>query len=85
MKPPKPKLVLKVVEKVVYSALLFVGCYFIHKGSVIERFVQERTNFADFDEGIREIPTILTYIEKTGGETLSQANFLCDFHPSTCK
>ena len=70
MKPPKLKLVLKVVEKVVYFALLFGGCCFIHKGSVIDRFVQERTNFADFDEEIREIPTILTYIEKTGGETL---------------
>ena len=72
MKPPKLRIILKVMERVIYFTLLFVGCYFIHKGSVIERFVEERTNFAEFDEQIRELPSILTYIENTVGETLSR-------------
>ena len=71
MEPPKLRIILKVMERVIYFTLLFVGCYFIHKGSVIERFVEERTNFAEFDEEIQELPSILTYIEKTGGETLA--------------
>ena len=47
----------------VYLAMLCLGIYFINEGSVLERFQMKRTNFAESNERVNELPTILANIE----------------------
>ena len=53
----------KTLDLVVYIALSITGCYFIYHGEVWQRFTLKRTNFAEYDEPVNDVPTILTYIE----------------------
>ena len=53
----------QVLDIVVYLHLLAVGLYFIYHGNIFQRFLKGRTQFAEFEENITEIPTISTYIE----------------------
>ena len=47
----------------VYLAMLCLGIYFINEGAVLERFQMKRTNFAESNERVNELPTILTHLE----------------------
>ena len=47
----------------VYLAMLCLGIYFINEGAVLERFQMKRTNFAESNERVNELPTILANIE----------------------
>ena len=54
---------LQVFDIIVHLNFLLVGIYFIYHGDIFSRFLKGRTQFAEFEENISEIPTILTYIE----------------------
>ena len=50
-----------VLQKVVYLALLSLGCYFIYQGQVVQRFIIQRTDFSEYSETVSELPTLLTF------------------------
>ena len=50
------------IDKILYVALAILGFYFIYQGQVIQRFSEEKTIFAEYDEALDEFPTITTYI-----------------------
>ena len=54
---------LQVLDIIVHIHLLIAGLYFIYHGNIFQRFLKGRTQFAEFEEDITELPTILTYIE----------------------
>ena len=49
-------------DKLAYGILSIVGCYFIYKG-VLQRFNERKTFFVEYDEPVRELPSLLTYID----------------------
>ena len=57
------KLLLVVIDKVLYMAFLCTGIYFIYQGKVLERFLLERTDFSEYDEAITELPTLVAYVD----------------------
>ena len=50
-------------DKLAYGILSIVGCYFIYKGGVLQRFNERKTFFVEYDEPVRELPSLLTYID----------------------
>ena len=54
---------IRLIGHLVYLAMLCLGIYFIYEGAVYERFQMKRTNFAESNEHVIELPTILTHIE----------------------
>ena len=58
----KKEHVLKLLDNLLYFSLLGLGIYFIYIGDVIPRFWIGRTNFAEYEEVMNELPTISTYI-----------------------
>ena len=59
----KDRNLFKIIDIAIYIVLMFIGIYFIQWGKVWERYQQRRTNFAEYDEPIRELPTIVTWIQ----------------------
>ena len=47
----------------VYLGLLIIGIYFIHEAEVLQRYQLRRTNYAEYEEPISELPTIVAYFE----------------------
>ena len=70
---------LQVFDNLFYVILSILGCYFIHKGEVFNRFRFGKTFFAEYDEQVSELPTILTYIE---GPSRSNLKYGKDFNLS---
>ena len=60
--------VFQVVDAMAYFALSVLGFYFIFQGDVLEKFASKRTNFAQYEEEVTELPTILTYIDMPDGQ-----------------
>ena len=58
----KKEHVLQMWDNLVYFSLLGLGVYFIYIGDVIPRFLIGRTNFAEYEEVMNELPTISTFI-----------------------
>ena len=54
--------ILKLLENLPYFSLLGLGIYFIYMGDVIPRFWVGRTNFAEYEEEMDELPTISTFV-----------------------
>ena len=54
---------LQVFDIIVHLNFLLVGLYFVYHGEIFPRYLKRRTQFAEFEENITEIPTIFTYIE----------------------
>ena len=48
---------------VIYILFLSLGIYFIKQGEVPEKYLQKRTNFAEYLEPVTELPTITTWIQ----------------------
>ena len=55
--------IFQIIDTVVFWFFLFLGVYLIYVGEVIQKFQLTRANFAEYEEEIREIPTMLTYIQ----------------------
>ena len=51
-----------ILDKIFYFALLGVGSYFIYQGSVIDRFLNQRTNLATYTEPLNELPTFTVWV-----------------------
>ena len=47
----------------VYLGLLIIGIYFIQEAEVLQRYQLRRTNYAEYEEPISELPTIVAYFE----------------------
>ena len=62
MIPLKKEHVLPLFDNFLYFCLLGLGVYFIYMGDVIPRFWLGRTNFAQYDEALTELPIIATYV-----------------------
>ena len=58
-----PKYLIKTLEITLYLGLMITGVYFIYLGNVWARYKQKRTNFAEYDEAISELPTLVTWIQ----------------------
>ena len=54
---------IQIVGHFMYMAFLCLGIYFIYEGNVVQRFQMKRTNFAESNERLNELPTILAEIE----------------------
>ena len=50
------------LDKLFYVALTILGLYFIGEGQVMTKFLSEKTNFAEYDEPIQELPTFTSEI-----------------------
>ena len=55
--------ILILFKKSVYLTLVCVGLYFVYQGDVLQKFQLKRTNFAEYEEEVSELPVILTYIQ----------------------
>ena len=64
------KIVLFVIENMIYITLLGVGIYFIYEGDVVQRYHRQRTNFAVYEEPMAELPTIVTYVQLASNEQI---------------
>ena len=58
-----PKNLIKTLDITLYLGLMITGVYFIYLGNVWARYKQKRTNFAEYDEAISELPTLVTWIQ----------------------
>ena len=54
-------------RSIIYLLLFALVLYFIRQGDVLERFAQKKTNFARYSEPIKELPTIIIYVNQTQG------------------
>ena len=50
-------------DKLAYGILSILGCYFIYKGGVLQRFSARKTFFAEYDEPVTKLPSLLTFID----------------------
>ena len=57
------KYAIRTMNTAVYLSLLTLGCFFVHKGDVLQRYQQKKSNFAEYAEPITELPTFVTWIE----------------------
>ena len=64
------KLVLQITDSFLYCFLFILGCYFIYQGQVVQKFTLGRTNFAEFDEELTELPTLVAFIDDGGTNSL---------------
>ena len=53
----------KIAEKLVYVCLMSLGFYFIYQGDGWNNFVNQRSNFAEYNEPISELPTIVVWFQ----------------------
>ena len=75
---------LEIFDKIVYLFLLSLGIYFINEGDTIDKYRKHRTNFAESEENLSELPTILTHIQYHNNASHCMANlqFERDFNIS---
>ena len=57
---------------IVYTVFICIAFYLIHQGDIVQRFQQKRTNFAEYSEKVRQLPTIVTWIQYLQGVNRSQ-------------
>ena len=64
------RLVVPITDSFLYCFLFGLGCYFIYQGQVVQKFTLGRTNFAEFDEELTELPTLVAFIDDGGTNSL---------------
>ena len=60
----KKQHIITFVDKLFSFSLFGLGIFFIYMGDVIPRYQIGQTNFAVYQETMKELPTIVTYITK---------------------
>ena len=80
MKKLGTKQLIYILDKLVYIVFLILSIYLIYKANVIQRFRLARTNFAEYDETVTELPTLITYIDNF--EERSRLKYGVDFNLS---
>ena len=73
--------IFQLINKAIYLLSLIIGFYFIYQGEVIKRFQQKRTNFAEYDEPVDELPTISTYIHSSDTKLKFGTDFNISYGP----
>ena len=63
----KSENVLRIVDNFLYIGLVSLGCYLIYHGKVIPKFQQKRSNFAEYNEPITELPTFVSQMRHVQG------------------
>ena len=48
---------------IVYTVFICIAFYLIHQGDIVQRFQQKRTNFAEYSEKVRQLPTMYCYLD----------------------
>ena len=61
--PCKRLIPLTVLKSLVYLLLLSLCIWELYRGDLLDKFQLQRTYFAEYEEEVTELPTILTYIE----------------------
>ena len=67
--------ILILFKKSVYLTLVCVGLYFVYQGDVLQKFQLKRTNFAEYEEEITELPTIFAWLSPYDGDLILGDNF----------
>ena len=57
---------------IVYTVFISIAFYLIHQGDIVQRFQQKRKIFAEYSEKVRQLPTIVTWIQYLQGVNRSQ-------------
>ena len=63
----KLKYIINAFDKTLYIVLMVIGIYFMWLGNVWPRYLQQRTNFAEYGELITELPTFVGWIQYKPG------------------
>ena len=63
----KAENVFRILDNFLYIGLASLGCYLIYHGAVISKFEHKRTNFAEYNEPITELPIFVTRVRQTQG------------------
>ena len=53
----------EILDNIVCVILFSIGIYLIYLGDVVQMYQRRRTNFAEYEEEVSELPVILTYIQ----------------------
>ena len=68
----KLKYIINAFDKTLYIVLMVIGIYFMWLGNVWPRYLQQRTNFAEYGELITELPTFVGWIQYKPGVQSSE-------------
>ena len=58
-----------VVYKLLYFSFLALGIYWVCIGDAVDKFLAGKTGFAESEERISELPTILVQFQNTGSHS----------------
>ena len=58
-----PQLLIQIVETFACLAYVCTAMVFIWQGEVIQRYLQKKTNFYQYDEDIQELPSIMMWLD----------------------
>ena len=68
-----------IIDNILYVGLISIGCYLIYRGKVWSKFQQGRSNYAEYNEPITELPTFVTRIQYAEGHQLFGDDFTFTF------
>ena len=72
-------LLIRATKNTIYVTLMCLGWYLIWHGNVWDRYHGRKTNFAEYDEPITELPTIVTWAENAQGKLRFDQDFSLRF------
>ena len=75
----------KATKNTIYVTLMCLGWYLIWHGHEWDRYHGEKTNFAEYDEPITELPTMVTWADNALGELLFGQDFFLSYCPGVSK
>ena len=76
----KLKFLINSFDKALYIVLMVIGLYFMWLGKVWPRYLQQKTNFAEYGERITELPTLVGWIQyKPGVQSSEHVKFREDY------
>ena len=70
---------IRTTKNTIYITLMCLGWYLIWHGNVWDRYHGRKTNFAEYDEPITELPTIVTWAENAQGKLQFDQDFSLRF------
>ena len=76
------KWIFQAFDNLVYVSLLAFGFLFIYQGDIWQRFVNQKTAFAEYNEPITQMPTMIIYIENVENKILASYEYGKDYNIS---
>ena len=68
-----------IIDNILHVGLISIGYYLIYRGKVWSKFQQGRSNYAEYNEPITELPTFVTRIQYAEGHQLFGDDFTFTF------